>query len=111
MNIYCLLWCMVIFMPALSPAMEKEHSVLGKRALEFEHDEQETDLPDVDGHRIAKTPKLTEELLSIPTPLINAFNETTPVSTPALSSFEGALSNPVRSNKRYKCDDPGCDYA
>ena len=121
MNGYSLIWylAIIVLVPTCVPAMEKEQSVLGKRAaIELYSDLQETDLLDLDEQRMAKTPRLetekeslTPQLISIPTPLITTLNQNqTPVSTPALS-VEGPLPASADSEKRYKCDYPDCIYA
>src|SRR3984885_6767110 len=119
MNKYYLLLFIAILVPTLVPAMEKEQSVLGKRAaIELYSDLQETDLLDLDEQRMAKTPRLeaekellTLQLISIPTPLITEFDQITPVSTPALRNSEGLFPLPTDGERRYKCDYPGCTYA
>jgi hypothetical protein len=103
---------LIILIPSLAMTMEKApYSVLGKRNA------QEAEI-DLDENRIFKTPKLPEfdedrdnavpidlqedTLISLPTPLIAACNQLTPVSTlPALTDNE----------KRYKCPYEGCNYA
>src|SRR3984885_5209672 len=119
MNGYSLIWylAIIVLVPTCVPAMEKEQSVLGKRAaIELYSGSQETDLLDLDEQRMAKTPRLeaekellTLQLISIPTLLITEFDQITPVSTPALRNSEGLF--PLPTDGRYKCDYEGCTYA
>ena|ERR1700733_9781637 len=119
MNGYSLIWylAIIVLVPTCVPAMEKEQSVLGKRAaIELYSGSQETDLLDLDEQRMAKTPRLeaekellTLQLISIPTLLITEFDQITPVSTPALRNSEGLF--PLPTDGRYKCDYEGCNFA
>ena len=95
-SFYKYLLLIALLVPTFILAMEKEQSVLGKRtAIELEIDSQETDLAGLDSQRIAQPARR-----SLPSQ-----------KTWTSEGWEGLLPVPANSEKKYKCNYEGCDFA